>query len=455
MAFDDKNAFDKSKGRVLTADEIVQGVVNAAQTALRVEVSGGGDASAANQVIANASLANIEANTNGGDTTASGTITTQNLVPAGAATAGSAVAISTNGRPAVSVQVTGTYTGALTPQATIDGSVWVTLNGLLNANTGALAATIASAATGIYQIETAGFAQVRLTALAAVTGTATISMRASARMALIGLDAPIPAGTNTIGAVNIAASQTLATVTNVATIGTSVTPGVAAANLGKAEDAVAASGDTGVAVLAVRRDTPSSDVSAAGDYATLQVSANGELWISSAAITAVGAPAATAMTVQGRGYLGTSTVTRAANTTVYTAGDVVGGPLTIATVGPSGGDTFITAVSMVQNISAVPSGQTSFRLYLYNATPPSAIADNSPHTLGAGDRASYLGYIDLGTPALVGTGTGTPTVQADGVNKQFRMPAGTSLFGYLVTNGGFTPAAVSETYTITVNAVSA
>jgi len=37
MAYDDKNAFHKNKGRVLTADEIVQGAVNAAQNAIRVE----------------------------------------------------------------------------------------------------------------------------------------------------------------------------------------------------------------------------------------------------------------------------------------------------------------------------------------------------------------------------------------------------------------------------------
>jgi hypothetical protein len=44
----------------------------------------------------------------------------------------------------------------------------------------------------------------------------------------------------------------LAAVTNVATIGTSVTPGTSAAHLGKAEDAPHVSGDTGVAVWAVR-----------------------------------------------------------------------------------------------------------------------------------------------------------------------------------------------------------
>lgn len=59
-------------------------------------------------------------------------------------------------------------------------------------------------------------------------------------------------------------------------------PGTSATQLGKAEDAVAASGDTGVAVLAVRRDTLSSDVSAAGDYATLKVDAVGALWVRNA-----------------------------------------------------------------------------------------------------------------------------------------------------------------------------
>lgn len=67
----------------------------------------------------------------------------------------------------------------------------------------------------------------------------------------------------------------------VVAISASVTPGVAATNLGKAEDAVAASGDTGVAVWAVRRDTPVSNVNAAGDYAEIGVSGNGALWTTS------------------------------------------------------------------------------------------------------------------------------------------------------------------------------
>ena len=60
----------------------------------------------------------------------------------------------------------------------------------------------------------------------------------------------------------------------------------------------------------------------------------------------------------------------------------------------------------------------------------------------AGDRAAYLGFIDLLTPVDVGS---TLSIQTDSLNRMVKL-AGTSLFGYLVTTGGFTPAANSEVY---------
>lgn len=60
----------------------------------------------------------------------------------------------------------------------------------------------------------------------------------------------------------------------------SVVPGTGATNLGKAEDAAHASGDTGVQILAVRQDAPTSLVSTVGDYAPLQVDDFGGLRIS-------------------------------------------------------------------------------------------------------------------------------------------------------------------------------
>jgi hypothetical protein len=99
----------------------------------------------------------------------------------------------------------------------------------------------------------------------------------------------LPAGANTIGAVNIAAAQTLATVTtvstvtNVATIGTSVTPGTSAAHLGKAVDAVAGASDTGIALLAVRDDSLSTLTPVDGDYTHLRVSSTGALHVTGSA----------------------------------------------------------------------------------------------------------------------------------------------------------------------------
>lgn len=139
---------------------------------------------------------------NGADT--QGTITTQNVVPAGAATANSSVSLITGGRDTLTIQVSGTYTGALSLQGTLDGTAWVTLGGaglIMNMATSATAATIASASTGLFQVGITGMSIVRLTALAAVTGTANITLRAADGNALVALDAPIPAGLNNIGAV--------------------------------------------------------------------------------------------------------------------------------------------------------------------------------------------------------------------------------------------------------------
>lgn len=158
-------------------------------------------------------------------------ITTQNLNPnSGAATANSTVSVALAGDSTVSIQVTGTYTGALTPQVTVDGSNWVALGsvGLVNVNTGAYSATIASAATGIFQAEVTGYAQFRISANAAVTGTATVTIRAGQGSGLVTIDNPLPAGTAIIGAlvanqsVNIAQMNGVATTMGVGVSGTGV-----------------------------------------------------------------------------------------------------------------------------------------------------------------------------------------------------------------------------------------
>lgn len=116
------------------------------------------------------------------------------------------------------------------------------------------------------------------------------------------IDAALPAGANaigklaanagvTIGAVEIAAAQTLATVTTVGTVTTltgttSLTPGVAAANLGKAEDAAHTTGDVGVGSLFVRNDALATQVNTDLDYGFPSMDIGNRVMVAQKAITA-------------------------------------------------------------------------------------------------------------------------------------------------------------------------
>lgn len=217
--------------------------------------------------------------------TATGTITTQNSVPTGVATANSAVEIDLKGRDTVGIQVTGTYTGVLSIQGTVDGTTWVTLTGatrVLNTVTGAYSATIASAAQGLWSVSADGMSKIRVTGLAAMTGTATVSLRASDGHGLIAIDTPLPAGTAVIGGVTQSGTWNVGT----------VTPGTAATNLGKAEDAAHTSGDVGVMALAIRNDNAGTARSSAnGDYDGVSVDSNGVQFVRQKPVTANATPA--------------------------------------------------------------------------------------------------------------------------------------------------------------------
>ena len=114
----------------------------------------------------------------------------------------------------VSIQTVGTWTGLLTPQVSLDGADWVNMNttSLINVTTGAYSATIPSAAKQIYQADIAGFAYFRVTATpTAITGTATVYLRATNATGLVGIDNPLPPGTNSLGSVSVS-SGTITTV---------------------------------------------------------------------------------------------------------------------------------------------------------------------------------------------------------------------------------------------------
>lgn len=106
-------------------------------------------------------------------------ISTQNLTPTTIATPLSSVTIVSHEMGSLSVSVTGTYTGVLSIQMTVDDLVWETVgfSCLKDATTGVLTTTIPTGATGIYQVVVAGASKIRVTALAAVTGTAVVTLK--------------------------------------------------------------------------------------------------------------------------------------------------------------------------------------------------------------------------------------------------------------------------------------
>lgn len=147
------------------------------------------------------------------DVTASGNITTQNLVPAGVATANSAIELTTDGKDTIAVQVTGTYTGALSLQGTVNDTNWITLGGNVfqQVTTGALSATITSGTQSIFLAGVGAFTKIRITGLAAMTGTAAITIRGVDGNSMVALDGPIPAGSAAIGSVTVASGAVTAT----------------------------------------------------------------------------------------------------------------------------------------------------------------------------------------------------------------------------------------------------
>lgn len=117
------------------------------------------------------------------------------------------------------------------------------------------------------------------------TGVMSLAVRKDTAAALAGADGDyIPLITDASGKlwVNIG-GQTV----SVDSITTSVTPGTGASHLGKAEDAAHTSGDVGVMSLAVRKDTAGALAGTDGDYAPLQVDANGALRVSGSFTAAV------------------------------------------------------------------------------------------------------------------------------------------------------------------------
>jgi len=165
-----------------------------------------------------------------------------------------------------------------------------------------------------------------------------------------------------------------------------------------------------------------------------------------AQITALTPPTSVGLTgtlPPGLTYESTDTITRAANATIYTASapnfDVYGGLFQLQNIGVAGKGIFLSYFEISLNLSAVPSGMTSFTVFLY-PTAPTTIADNSIWTIGSDPVLDPVGF---NVSMSLAKGGGKVVGVVRDLNQLFILTS-SSLWGYLVTNGAITPAANSE-----------
>lgn len=147
--------------------------------------------------------------------------------------------------------------------------------------------------------------------------------------------------------------------------------------------------------------------------------------------------------VMGGGVAASATFTPAA--AAYGAGDIMEGAKAMAFGAGAAGEVRLTAVSLLVEASALQASEAAYRLHLYNVTPPSARADNAAWDLPSGDRAAYLGFVDITAPVDVGSSL---FIQIDTLAKQITIPAGGTIYAELVTVAGFTATAAARTVTL-------
>lgn len=187
-----------------------------------------------------------------------------------------------------------------------------------------------------------------------------------------------------------------------------------------------------------------------GDGAAVDLAFGAQPVVSSLPVTMATNQPAIAVDQKSNALGSSATFTRGANVTPYAAGDLIGQVQTLASIGVALAAVMITGARLEIDVAAVPSGMTGLRLHLFTSAPSVTQSDNDAFNLIAADRAKYVGYIEFGTPLDLGD---TLYGEINNLNKQLKMVT-TDLFAVLTTNGGFTPAANSEVYKVTLHTVA-
>lgn len=142
--------------------------------------------------------------------------------------------------------------------------------------------------------------------------------------------------------------------------------------------------------------------------------------------------------VRSIGAAGSAAFTRPADTTAYTALDVIGGassaiievPLGV----PAGAEVQIDTIQL-SIARGTATGITSIIAHLYTAAP-AALVDNEPFRADAADDIFYVGSVLLGSASEVGGAF--VFLSADSIGRKICL-IGSNVFVVLQTSSGFTP----------------
>lgn len=202
-----------------------------------------------------------------------------------------------------------------------------------------------------------------------------------------------------------------------------------ATRLDVAEDEASAGGDLGIVAMARRTDTPANQSGTDGDWEPLQVSA-GLLWVR---------PLGKMVTV-------TTTITRAANVTAYTAGDNVGSTDTggytfTGCARVSGGSGIITDAIIEWNDETTTKLQGEIQLY---DTAFTAVADNASFVVSDAEAITCVGVI----PFTLFDNGNQDIAHVQNLSIGFTTVGSANLRFAVVARNGPTPIANSSTLTI-------
>ena len=242
-----------------------------------LSVTGGGvEASALRVTIASDSTGVLSVDDNGGALTVDGTVSVSGAVDTELTTADLDTGAGTDTRAVVGLVGTASGGGQLIPGSSTDGLlVNLGANNDVTLASTTITGTVAVTQSGTWDevgINDSGNSITVDNAALSVTGG---GVEATALRVTIASDS-----TGVLSVADNGSTLSVDGTVAVSSITTSVTPGTAAANLGKAEDAVHASGDVGVMALGVRDDVPAAISGTDGDYETFHVSAEGGVWVS-------------------------------------------------------------------------------------------------------------------------------------------------------------------------------